>query len=250
MSDPEGPMQRAQRLMRPELPKRFYKSAEAAKQEGGFGVLLDGRAVRTPAKSHVIVPDEKLALALAEEWNRQEEVIDPEQMPLTRLVNSAIDGVAKEAGAVRAEIVKYAASDLLCYRAGGPERLVERQRESWDPVLDWLDQRFGARFKLSEGIVFVEQPADALSAVAKALEGIDIFRLSAASVVTTLTGSAFLALALLENRLSVDEAWAAAHVDEDWNVELWGEDEEAAERRVRRFAEMDAAARVIALLRR
>jgi chaperone required for assembly of F1-ATPase len=249
MSETEGPMQRAQRLMRPELPKRFYKSAEAAKQEGGYGVLLDGRAVRTPAKSLVLVPDEKLALALAEEWNRQVEVIDPEKMPLTRLVNSGIDGVAREKDAVRAEIVKYAASDLLCYRAEGPDRLVVRQREKWDPVLDWMEERFGARFRLAEGIVFVDQPKEALNVVDAALEGIDVFQLAAASVVTTLTGSALLALALLEQRLSAGEAWAAAHVDEDWNAELWGEDEEAAERRARRFAEMSAAARVIELLR-
>jgi chaperone required for assembly of F1-ATPase len=249
VSDTEGPMQRAQRLMRPELPKRFYKSADAAKQEGGYGILLDGRPVRTPAKNVVTVPAEQLALALAEEWNAQAETIDPEKMPLTRLVNSAIDGVSREKGAVRAEIVKYAASDLLCYRAGGPDRLVERQRALWDPVLDWMDQRFNARFKLAEGIVFVEQPAASLEAVAVALDQLDIFRLSAASVVTTLTGSALLALALLEKRLSVAEAWAAAHVDEDWNVELWGEDEEAAERRVRRLREMEAAARVVDLLR-
>jgi chaperone required for assembly of F1-ATPase len=246
VSDTEGPMQRAQRLMRPELPKRFYKSAEAAKQEGGFGILLDGRPVRTPAKTLVTVPDEKVALALAEEWNAQAEVIDPEKMPLTRLVNSAIDGVAREQEAVRAEIVKYAASDLLCYRAEGPERLVDIQRAAWDPVLDWAEGTLGARFRLAEGIVFVDQPVEALEALAAALSRLDIFRLAAASVVTTLTGSAVLALALLEGRLTLEEAWAAAHIDEDWNAELWGEDEEAAERRARRFAEMKAAARVIA----
>jgi chaperone required for assembly of F1-ATPase len=247
MSETEGPMQRAQRLMRPELPKRFYKSAEAAKQDGGFGILLDGRAVRTPAKNIVTVPGEKLALALAEEWNAQVEVIDPGKMPLTRLVNSAIDGVAREQEAVRAEIVKYAASDLLCYRAEAPQRLVENQRAKWDPVLDWAGEALGARFRLAEGIVFVDQPVEALEAVAAVLSRLDIFRLAAASVVTTLTGSALLALALLEKRLSVEEAWAAAHVDEDWNAELWGEDEEAAERRARRFEEMKAAARIIAL---
>jgi chaperone required for assembly of F1-ATPase len=247
MSDTEGPMQRAQRLMRPELPKRFYKSAEAAKQDGGFCILLDGRPVRTPAKNVVTVPGEKLALALAEEWNAQAEVIDPANMPLTRLVNSAIDGVAREEDAVRAEIVKYAASDLLCYRAEGPPRLVENQRAKWDPVLDWAEEALGARFRLAEGIVFVDQPVEALEAVAAALARLDIFRLAAMSVVTTLTGSALLALALLEKRLTVEEAWAAAHVDEDWNAELWGEDEEAAERRQRRFAEIKAAARIIAL---
>jgi chaperone required for assembly of F1-ATPase len=247
MSDTEGPMQRAQRLMRPKLPKRFYKSAEAAKRDGGFCILLDGRPVRTPAKNIVTVPGEKLALALAEEWNAQAEVIDPANMPLTRLVNSAIDGVAREEDAVRAEIVKYAASDLLCYRAEGPPRLVENQRAKWDPVLDWAEEALGARFRLAEGIVFVDQPVEALEAVAAALARLDIFRLAAMSVVTTLTGSALLALALLEKRLTVEEAWAAAHVDEDWNAELWGEDEEAAERRQRRFAEIKAAARIIAL---
>ncbi|BCJ91172.1 ATPase [Terrihabitans soli] len=250
MSETEGPMQRAQRLMRPELPKRFYKSAEAAKQEGGYGVLLDGRSVRTPARNIVSVPGEKLALALAEEWNAQIDVIDPAKMPLTRLVNSAIDGVAREADAVRAEIVKYAASDLLCYRAEAPERLVENQRAKWDPVLDWAHETLGARFVLAEGIVFVEQPASSLEAISAVLERLDIFRLAAASVVTTLTGSALLTVALIEKRLTVDEAWAAAHVDEDWNAELWGEDDEAAERRAGRFAEMQAAARVIDLLRR
>jgi chaperone required for assembly of F1-ATPase len=249
MSETEGPMQSAQRQMRPNLPKRFYKSAEAAKHADGFTVHLDGRPVRTPAKSPLIVPDEKLALALAEEWNAQVEIIDPSQMPLTRLINSAIDGVAREQDAVRAEIVKYAGSDLLCYRAIGPERLVARQRETWDSLLDWAQERFGARFAVTEGIVFVEQPAKALNAVAASLGDLDIFRLAAASAVMTLTGSALLALALLEGRLDADAAWKAAHVDEDWNVELWGEDEEAAERRVRRFAEMAAAARLLDLLR-
>jgi chaperone required for assembly of F1-ATPase len=250
MSETEGPMQSAQRRMRPDLPKRFYTSAEAGTHEDGFTVLLDGRPVRTPAKNLLAVPSERLALALAEEWNAQVDIIDPSQMPVTRLVNSAVDGVAREADAVRAEIVKYAGSDLLCYRAEGPERLVDRQRAAWDPVLDWAGQKLGARFKLAEGVVFVEQPPQSLQAVAVPLEGIDIFRLAAVSAVTTLTGSAILALALLEGHLSADAVWAAAHVDEDWNAELWGEDEEAAERRARRFTEMSAAARVIDLLRR
>src|SRR5690606_13638073 len=137
MSDAEGPMQAARKLMRPDLPRRFYKCAEAAGLDGAFTVVLDGRPVRTPAKSAVSVPTEELALALAAEWNAQVKVIDPATMPLTRIVNSAIDGVAREADAVRAEIEKYAGSDLLCYRAEGPERLVLRQREVWDPVLEW-----------------------------------------------------------------------------------------------------------------
>jgi chaperone required for assembly of F1-ATPase len=241
-------MQAAQRLMRPELPKRFYKSAEAVREGQGFAVLLDGRPVRTPAKNMLVVPAEGLALAIAEEWNAQNEVIDPATTPLTRLVNSAIDGVAREPDAVRAEIVKYAGSDLLCYRAEEPDKLVARQSAAWDPIVDWAGDVLGARFMLARGIVFTAQPDETLAAVGPRLERLDIFRLAAANVVTTLTGSALLALALLERRLSAAEAWSAAHVDEDWNIELWGADDEAMERRARRYEEMQAAARVIALL--
>lgn len=250
MTDNDGPMQAAQRLMRPELPKRFYERAHVARGEDGrFTVLLDGRMVRTPAKNEIAVPSESLAQALAAEWSAQGSVIDPATMPLTRLVNSAIDGVAREADAVRDEIVKYAGSDLLCYRAEGPERLVALQGEAWDPVLTWAREALGARFVLAEGVVFAAQPQEALDAVRRPIEDIDIFRLAAASTVTTLTGSALLALALLHGRLTAEEAWAAAHVDEDWNIEQWGADEEAAARRDLRYREMAAASRVMALLR-
>jgi chaperone required for assembly of F1-ATPase len=241
-------MQAAQRLMRPELPKRFYKSAEAVREGQGFAVMLDGRPVRTPAKNMLVVPAEGLALAISEEWNAQSEVIDPATMPLTRLVNSAIDGVAREPDAIRAEIVKYAGSDLLCYRAEEPDKLVARQSAAWDPVVDWAGDVLGARFVLARGIVFTAQPEDTLAAIGPRLAHLDIFRLAAANVVTTLTGSALLAFALLEGRVSAEEAWSAAHVDEDWNIELWGADEEATERRARRYEEMQAAARVITLL--
>jgi chaperone required for assembly of F1-ATPase len=249
MTDNDGPMQAAQRLMRPELPKRFYKSADVRPEDGGFAVVLDGRPVRTPAKNPIIVPTEEFARALAEEWNAQKDVIDPADMPLARIVNSAVDGVAREADAVREEIVKYAGSDLLCYRAEGPERLVALQSGAWDPVLTWAREAFDASFVLAEGVVYAAQPQEALEAVRGRIEDVDIFRLAAASAVTTLTGSALLALALLGGRLSAEEAWAAAHVDEDWNIEQWGADEEAAIRRDLRYREMAAAARVIALLR-
>ena len=245
MTEP-GPMQSAQRLMRPELPKRFYKSAEAARSGQGFTILLDGRPVRSPAKNPISVPDEGLALALAEEWNAQAEVIDPAKMPLTRLVNSAIDGVAREPAAVRAEIVKYAESDLICYRAEGPDRLVARQEAAWNPVLGWAEQELGARFEHTAGVVFRQQPQASSDAVAASLEALDIFRLAALSAATTLTGSALLSLAVLHGRLSVEEAWNAAHIDEDWNVEAWGEDEEAKDRRARRYEEMKAAGRLLA----
>ena len=242
-----GPMQAAQRLMRPELPKRFYKEVEVAEEDGRFGIRLDGRPVLTPARKPLEVPSRALAEALAAEWAAQTDVIDPFDMPLTRIVNSALDGVARDADAVRAEIVKYAGSDLVCYRADGPTRLVERQIEAWDPILAWARDDLGARFMLAEGMVFVTQPESALKAVTRALAPVDVLRLAAVSTAMTLTGSALIALALLRGRLSLQEAWAAAHVDEDWNNELWGEDDEAMERRAQRFREMEAAARVIAL---
>jgi chaperone required for assembly of F1-ATPase len=185
---------------------------------------------------------------LAAEWEAQRDVVDPAKMPLTRLANSIIDGVTDAAAAVAADAGKYLASDLLCYRAEAPERLVARQAGAWDPVLAWAHAALGARFVLAQGMVFAAQPETALAAARAALPR-DPWRLGAFHAVTTLTGSALLALALLHGRLTTEEAWQAAHVDEDWNMEFWGRDELALERRAARFAEMQAAATVLAELR-
>lgn len=249
MSNTEDAMAHAKRLMRPELMKRFYKSAEVGEVDGGFAVLLDGRAVRTPARNPLATPWRALSEAIAEEWAAQKEVIDPTSMPLSRIANSAIDGVVREADAVRGEIVKYSGSDLICYRAEGPDRLVERQSAAWDPVLAWARDELGARFVVSEGVMFVQQPDTATTAVDQAIAGLDPFRLAALNVMTTLTGSALISLALLRSRLSVAEAWGAAHVDEDWTNEMWGVDDEAERRRARRFEDMSAAARILDLAR-
>ena len=235
------------------LPKRFYKSVTVAAAQGehpaAFRVLLDGKPVRTPAKALLAVPTRALAEAIAGEWEAQREHIDPAGMPLTRLANSAIDGVRVHQAEVRADIVKYAASDLLCYRASEPELLVRRQAEVWDPVLAWGREALGARFEVVEGIMPVIQPEAATSAIAEALEGLDTFSLAALHVMTTLTGSALLALAHARGHLTAEAAWAAAHVDEDWQIGRWGEDAEAAARRRRRWSEMQAASRLLALLR-
>ena len=175
-------------------------------------------------------PHVALADAIAAEWEDQQEVIDPARMPLTRLANTIIDGVAAAAPAVAAEIEQYLATDLLFYRADGPERLVERQRARWDPILAWARAAFGARFELVEGVIHIVQPAESLRAVAAAIPR-DPWRLGAVHAVTTLTGSALIALALAHGGIDVDAAWTAAHVDEDWNMELWGRDEIALERR-------------------
>jgi chaperone required for assembly of F1-ATPase len=165
-------------------------------------------------------------------------------MPLTRLANSIIDGVADAPEAVAAEVARYLGSDLVCYRAPGPESLVTRQGRAWDPVLGWARDALGARFLLAEGLVFVTQPVEALTAARAAIPR-DIWRLGALNTVTTLTGSALIALALAGGALTVEEAWAAAHVDEDWNMDIWGRDVLALERRAFRFAEMQAAAKVL-----
>lgn len=215
-------------------------------EAGQFRLRLDGRPARTPARNALAVPCRRIAAALEEEWNRQGERIDPATMPVTRLANSAIDGVAPRMEEIRAEVLAYAGADLLCYRAGEPERLAALQARHWDPVLAWAERRLGARFALAEGIMHVPQPVETLAAFAAALEAFeDPFVLAGLHVATTLTGSALLALALAEGEIGVDAAWAAAHVDEDWNMLLWGEDAEALARRARRFEEFRAAALVL-----
>lgn len=229
------------------LPRRFYKEAGVAETSDGFVLTLDGRHARTPAKAALAAPTREIAEMVAAEWGAQGETIDPASMPLTRLVNSALDGVARQMEAVAEETARYAGSDMLCYRAGDPARLVARESEAWDPVLDWARETFGARFILSEGVMFAQQPEASVSAIRAAVAAHDNpFALAALSTITSLTGSVLLALAVAHGRLGAKEAWAAAHVDEDFQMELWGFDDEAMERRARRWADMDAAARLLA----
>lgn len=253
---PLDPMEAARRAMRPPLRKRFYRLAQVGEvgAGGGFPVLLDGKPVRTPARHRLAAPARELAESIAAEWHAQREVIDPAKMPLTRLANAIIDAVAVAPQPVRAEIEKYLATDLLCYRADVPEGLTARQAQHWDPVLQWADEALGARFVPVAGVMHVAQPAPAVAAAAAAIPGTtgepdEAWRLGALSVITTLTGSALLALALAAGRLTIEVAWAAAHVDEDWNMEFWGRDPLALERRDSHFAEMQAAAMVLALLK-
>jgi chaperone required for assembly of F1-ATPase len=244
-TEPLDPTEAARRAMRPPLPRRFYREVGIEETADGFRVVLDGRPVRTPARGLLVAPSRALAQALAAEWDSQGETIDPAKMPLTRLANSIIDGVVTSPIPVAAEIEKYLSSDLLFYRADGPQRLVERQTHLWDPVLAWAREALGARFVLAQGVVHVAQPDRAIAA-ARAVIPNDPWRLGALHAITTLTGSALLALALAGGHLTADEAWDAAHVDEDWNMEQWGRDEIALARRAARRAEMDAAAMVLA----
>jgi chaperone required for assembly of F1-ATPase len=244
-NEPLDPTEAARRNMRPKLRKRFYERAHVGEGKP-FAILLDSRSVKTPSGEPLALPSRPLAEAVAAEWQAQEELIDPAAMPLTRLVNTIIDGVVTAPVPVADEVAKYLGSDLLFYRADSPEGLVALQVRHWDPLLDWARDSLKARFVLGEGVMFVAQPDHALTA-ARAMIPSDPWRLGAVSVITTLTGSALIALAVEQGRLSADDAWAAAHVDEDWNMSLWGRDEIALERRAKRLAEMQAAATVLAL---
>ena len=243
--EPLDPTEAARRNMRPNLRKRFYERATVG-ESAPYPLLLDGRPVKTPAGKALAAPVADLAQAIAGEWAAQGEHIDPAAMPLTRLANSIIDGVAPNPQPVADEIAKYLGSDLVCYRADGPEGLVALQSRHWDPLLAWAREAHGARFILSQGVTFVEQPESAIAAARAALS-VDPWRLGATHVITTLTGSALIALAVAAKQLTVDQAWAAAHVDEDWNMDFWGRDEIAMQRRTARFGEMQAAGTTLAL---
>jgi len=239
------------------LPRRFYQTvtteriepaaAPSQQRSPGYRVLLDGKAVRTPAKGHLIVPTPDLAAAIAGEWQAQREHIDPESMPLTRLTNSAIDGVVGRQGEVAADIVKYLGSDLVCYRAADPSELVRRQAETWDPVLEWCQAVLGIKLTVTTGILPVAQPEAAGAALAQWLQGLDAFQLAAAHAMTTLLGSAVLTVAHAKGRLACWDAWAAAHIDEDFQAEKWGHDSLAEARRDRQWQQMQAASRLFAL---
>ncbi|MEH6721736.1 MAG: ATP12 family protein [Aurantimonas endophytica] len=232
---------------RPELPKRFYAEVTVSEGEGGHAILLDGRPVKTPARRPLAIPSRAVAHAVAAEWEAQGERIDPATMPVTRLVNTVVDAIADDPDPVRTDVARYAETDLLFYRAGDPARLVERQRDRWDPILEWVHQRLGARFLLAEGVMHVAQPEPALRAVVgHVADFADPFAVAALHQVTTLTGSALLALALADGHVTAEEAWSLAHLDEDWNIEQWGADAEAEIRRALRWEEMQAAALILA----
>jgi chaperone required for assembly of F1-ATPase len=242
--DPEEAVRRGTRA--PQR-KRFYKEAGVAEAEGGFAVTLDGKPIRTPSGRHVVAPVRAIAEAVAAEWAAQGENIDPLTMPLTRFANSVAE-VGERADAVAEDAAKYLGTDLLFYRAGHPEALVAREAAHWDPVVSWAARELGAHFILSEGIMHVTQPEQAIKA-ARDVFPTDAWSVAALHVVTTMTGSALLALALLHGVRDPDQVWAAAHVDEDWNIDKWGIDEEVAARRAARQVDFRAAVTILAALK-
>jgi chaperone required for assembly of F1-ATPase len=241
-------MEAARRSSRAVQRKRFYADAGVGEADGGYTVTLDGKPTKTPSGRTVIVPARALAEMIAAEWNAQGEFIEPLTMPLTRFANSVVQGVVDQAEAVRDDVAKYFASDLLFYRAGHPEGLVAREATHWDPVLFWARDALGAHFMLAEGVMHVRQPDAAIAAARGALPG-DPWMIAALHVITGLTGSALLALALFHGVINPDQVWAAAHVDEDWNVEKWGVDDEVAARKAAKLVDFNAVAAALKELR-
>jgi chaperone required for assembly of F1-ATPase len=241
---PLDPQEVVRRTTRAAQRKRFYAGAAVDEIDGGFAITLDGRPIRTPSGRQVIAPTREIADAIASEWNAQAEIIDPLTMPLTRFANSVVEAVVDRVDAVADDVAKYLGSDLMFYRAGHPEALVAREGEHWDPILFWAAAELGAHFILAEGIVHVAQPEAAIKAAREAFPA-DPWSMAALHVVTTVTGSALLALALTHGVRDQEQIWSAAHVDEDWNIEKWGVDEEAAARRAARRVDFMAAASIL-----
>ena len=231
------------------LPKRFYKETGVTPVEAGFAVTLDGRPTRTPGMKPVVVPVASIATAMAAEWAAQDEVIDPGAMPLVRLVNAALEGGEDAATALREEIVKYAGNDLLLYRADTPQELVSEQERHWDAALVRIARHFGVSFRPAIGIIHEPQPAPTLARLSEVLAGEGHFVLTALVALTSITGSGLLAIAVWHRLLTADEAWDAAHVDENHNLRLWGADEEATLRLRKRRLDFDTAVQLLDFLR-
>lgn len=245
-----NPLKSAQKGARPILPKRFYKKVEAIQNNEYFVVQLDARSIKTPGMNTVELPTLKLAEILAREWDAQEKEINPMTMPATRLVNTAIDGITSDPQAIMEDIVKFAGSDLLCYRADNPAGLVENQIKHWDPIIDWASEDLGANFELAEGVLHTVQPKEALAVFGTHLKRHNHpIALAALHTFTSLTGSAIIALALAEGEIELEQAWTAAHVDEDWQISLWGPDFDAEARREKRLLDMKSAHEVFTALK-
>ena len=221
--------------------KRFYKAVTVVPGETGFEIRLDSRPVRTPARELLALPNMGLAEAIAEEWRAQGDMVDPPTIAFTGLANGAIDQIASSRESFAAGIARYGESDLLCYRAEGPAELVAREAAAWDPLLDWAQRRYDVTFRVTQGIIPVEQPAETLERLGAAVAAFDPFMLAGLSTLVTLSGSLVCGLAIVEGGHDGDAVWTAAEIDEAWEVEQWGEDAEAAARSAQRRGEFAMA---------
>lgn len=230
-------------------PRRFYKTATSTPVEGGWGILLDGKALRSPAKRPFVLPTEALAAAIADEWQAQGEKINPGSMPLMQFAATAIDRLADDRTALVEEIAGYGHSDLICYRSDEPPSLAQRQEEAWQPLVAWTAERYDVALNVTTGIVAVEQPTHALATFRRVLEACDLLALTVIAAATGSAGSLVIALALMEGRLSPDEAADAALLDELFQTERWGSDPEAERRLAAIRADLHAAKRFHTLSR-
>ena len=221
--------------------KRFYKEPSVGEVEDGYAILLDGRPVKTPAKSVLRVSSRALADAMAAEWDAQLENVDPDAMPLNRHANTAIDRIKDQRALVVDEIAGFGGTDLLCYRAEYPTELIDAQTEGWDPVLAWLGNHHGITLNVARGVVVVDQPDEAISAIRSLVDGYDDCALAALHTVTNITGSVVLALALFEGEIDQEQAWTLSRLDEDYQSRHWGQDADAIKVAERRRAALFSA---------
>jgi chaperone required for assembly of F1-ATPase len=229
--------------------KRFWKDVEVLETDEGYAIALDGRPIRTPGKAQLAIPSRPLALAIADEWRGQNDVIDPATMPMTRYANTAIDRVRMDLPSVAGIVSAFAETDLLCYRAESPAALVARQSESWDPLLEWVERRFGTRLVQTRGVIPVPQSEEALAHLRSIVASLSPHELTALHEIVSLTGSLVLGLAVLDGERLPDEVWAASRIDEEWQVEQWGRDEEAERIVARRHAALLEACAFLDLVR-
>jgi chaperone required for assembly of F1-ATPase len=227
--------------------KRFYKAATAQDIGAGWTVHLDGKPIRTPAKASFLAP-QAVAQAAAAEWDAQVGAVKPAEMPITRAVNSAIDRTGPEFDAVVEMVAAYGGSDLICYRAERPDELVRRQLEAWTPMISWVDKRFGAQLVTAIGVMHRPQPSDGQKKLTEAVAQYDPLSLTALYDLVALSGSLIIGLAVAEARLSVADGWATSRIDETWQSEQWGVDDDAAALAARKKGEFEAAARLLAML--
>ena len=207
--------------------KRFWKAAAVVKESGGYMVQLDSRPIRTPAKRPLILPSRALAQAVSAEWDAQTDLIKPDTMPVTRTANAAIDKVAVQHAEVADMLAAYGDSDLLCYRADTPEELVERQKAQWDPMLDWVFDAFGARLVPRVGVIHAPQDPAALAVLTARVHALDPFELAAFHDLVSLSGSLVLGLAAEQGTFPPETLWLISRLDEQWQAEQWGADDEA-----------------------
>ncbi|MEO6432514.1 MAG: ATP12 family protein [Sphingomicrobium sp.] len=228
--------------------KRFWTDVAAVPADGGWGVTLDGRPLRTPARAELIVPTEPLANAIVAEWISVEGEIDPRAMPFTGLANAAVDRIAPDPRAFAQTIADYAEADLACYRADGPTELVAMQAADWDPLLAWARRRFDVDFMITTALKHVDQPPATVERLAHKVLDCDPFRLAALAPLVTIGGSLIAALAVLDKGISVEAAWHAVSLDDRWSEAQWGADEEAQQALEARRRDFMAAAQFLDLL--